>query len=82
MTLHLEINPWRYAEIEARHGIVLPKHAGKEKGVKTGEALWQAKEKCRDIVFVKPHYDRYLKFSELAQEIYKRVYGSYIPLWN
>ena len=57
---------------EARHGIVLAKNMlAKKKGVKTGEALWQAKEKCRDIVFVKPHYDRYLKFSELAQEIYK-----------
>ncbi len=57
---------------EARHGIVLAKNMlAKKKGVKTGEALWQAKEKCPDLVFVKPHYDRYLKFSELAQEIYK-----------
>lgn len=63
---------------EARHGIVLAKNMlAKKKGVKTGEALWQAKEKCRDIVFVKPHYDRYLKFSELAQEIYKEYTDLY-----
>lgn len=57
---------------EARHGIVLAKNMlAKQKGVKTGEALWQAREKCPDIVFVKPHYDRYMKFSELVREIYK-----------
>ena len=58
---------------EMRHGIVLAKNMlAKKKGVQTGEALWQAKEKCPDIVFVRPHYDKYLRFSELATEIYKQ----------
>lgn len=56
---------------EARHGIVLAKnYEAKAYGVQTGEPLWMAKQKCKDIVFIPPHYDRYLKFSQLAQEIY------------
>lgn len=56
---------------EARHGIVLAKnYFAKAYGVKTGEALWQAKQKCPDIVFVPPNYELYLKYSRLAKEIY------------
>ena len=56
---------------EARHGIVLAKnYEAKAYGVQTGDPLWMAKQKCKDIVFTPPHYDRYLKFSQLAQEIY------------
>lgn len=29
-----------------------------------------AKQKCPDIVFIPPHYDRYMQFSQLAREIY------------
>lgn len=57
---------------EARHGIVLAKNnIAKKYGVKTGEALWQARQKCPDIVFVSPHFDRYLRFSRLARSIYE-----------
>lgn len=56
---------------EARHGIVLAKdQLAKKAGVKTGMALWQAKQVCPDIVFVPPHMDLYLRFSRLAHEIY------------
>lgn len=56
---------------EARHGIVLAKnYEAKRYGVKTGEALWQAKQKCPHIVFVPPHYERYMRFSQAAREIY------------
>lgn len=56
---------------EARHGIVLAKdHIAKKAGVKTGMALWQARQVCPDIVFVPPRMDLYLKFSRLAHEIY------------
>lgn len=56
---------------EARHGIVLAKnYEAKACGVATGNPLWLAKQKCPEIIFVPPHYDRYLKFSRLAQEIY------------
>ena len=56
---------------EARHGIVLAKdQLAKKAGVKTGMALWQARQVCPQIVFVPPHMDMYLRFSRLAHEIY------------
>ena len=56
---------------EARHGIVLTaNYIAKRKGVKTGMALWQAREACPEIRFVPPHMDMYLRFSRLAREIY------------
>ena len=59
--------------VEERHGIVLAKNElAKKCGVKTGEALWQAKEKCRDLLAVPPHYDEYVKISRLARQIYGR----------
>lgn len=58
-------------DAERRHGIILAKnYIAKKYGVQTGEALWQAKQKCPDIVFVPPHFDRYLRYSQLAHEIY------------
>lgn len=58
-------------DVEARHGIVLAKnYIAKRYGVQTGEALWQAREKCPDIIFVKPNFERYLKYSQMAREIY------------
>ena len=46
---------------EARHGIVLTAdYIAKKYGVKTGMALWQAKEVCPDITFVSPRMDLYL----------------------
>lgn len=59
--------------VEERHGIVLAKnYAAKAFGVSTGEAIWQARQKCRDLVIVDPHYEQYMKFSRLAREIYNR----------
>ena len=58
-------------DIEARHGIVLAKnYLAKAWGVKTGNPLWLAKDKCPDIIFVPPHYDLYLRYSKIAREIY------------
>ena len=48
---------------EARHGIVLTaNYIAKRSGVKTGMALWQAKQVCPDLIFVPPRMDLYLKF--------------------
>ena len=44
--------------------------AKKEDGVKTGMALWQAKQVCPEIIFVPPRMDLYLRFSSMAREIY------------
>ena len=74
--LNPELKPFPIAVCgsqEERHGIVLAKnYAAKAKGVSTGEAIWQAKQKCPDLVIVPPHYEQYMKFSKLAREIYSR----------
>ena len=58
-------------DVEARHGIILAKNEyAKKYGIRTGEALWQAKQKCPDLVIVPPHFDRYIRFSRLARAIY------------
>lgn len=59
--------------VEARHGIVLAKSdPAKRCGVKTGDTVWQAQKKCRDLIVVPPHFDRYVKYSELVRGIYRR----------
>lgn len=56
---------------EARHGIVLTaNYIAKKHGVKTGMALWQARQACPDVIFVPPGMDLYLKFSSMLREIY------------
>ena len=56
---------------EARHGIVLTAdYTAKRYGVKTGMALWQAKQVCPEITFLPPRMDLYLRFSRMAHEIY------------
>lgn len=58
--------------VEERHGIVLAKNEGaKSFGVKTGEAIWEAKLKCPDLVTVPPHYDQYVTFSKKVKKIYE-----------
>lgn len=54
-----------------RHGIVLAKNElAKKCGVKTAEAIWQAKNKCPDLVIVHPNYDEYVRYSRMVKEIY------------
>jgi len=56
---------------EARHGIVLTaNYIAKRQGVKTGMALWQARQQCKEIVFLPPRMDLYIRFSNMAHEIY------------
>ena len=51
----------------SRSGIVLAKNnLAKAAGVKTAEAIWQAKEKCPELVMVSPHYERYSYYSAKA----------------
>ena len=58
---------------EKRHGIVLAKsEIAKAAGVKTGEAIWQAKQKCPDLTVVPPTYGEYVKYSKKVREIYTR----------
>ena len=56
---------------ELRHGIVLAKSAqAKAAGVKTGEALWEARAKCPGLVVVPPRYEVYQRYSAMARRIY------------
>ena len=58
---------------ETRHGIILAKTPeAKRCGVITGEALWQAKSKCPELIVIHPHYEQYVKYSRFAREIYGR----------
>lgn len=58
-------------DVENRHGIVLAKNnLAKALGIKTGEAIWQAKQKCSNLVTLPPDYRKYLLFSRLMRQIY------------
>lgn len=57
---------------DARHGIVLTaSYPAKKKGVKTGMAIWQAKQLCRELIVVKPHMDEYFRYSGYVREIFE-----------
>ena len=56
---------------DLRHGIVVAKNQiAKKYGVRTGSAIWEARQQCRDLVLVPPHYGRYQEVSAAAREIY------------
>ncbi|MDD4774198.1 MAG: DNA polymerase IV, partial [Eubacteriales bacterium] len=58
---------------EKRKGIVLAKnYPAKAFGVRTGEAVWEARQKCKDLIIQPPHYDLYMKYSALARAVYGR----------
>lgn len=57
---------------EARHGIVLTaNYLAKPFGVKTGMAIWQARERCPNLVVLPPDYREYIRFSGMAREIFE-----------
>ena len=59
-------------DIELRHGIVLAKNSiAKVCGVRTGETIGDAKQKCPELVTVEPHMELYSKFSRWAREVYE-----------
>lgn len=58
-------------DVEARHGIILAKnYAAKAFGVQTAEAIWQARQKCPELVLLPPHFELYEQYSHAAREIY------------
>ena len=57
-------------DVALRHGIILAKSIpAKRYGVKTGEALWEAKRKCPGLVLVPPNYGLYERCSAAIMEI-------------
>ncbi|MBQ3549604.1 MAG: DNA polymerase IV [Clostridia bacterium] len=58
---------------EERHGIILAKNEiAKQFGVSTGEAIWQAQQKCPSLIVVPPDFKRYTYFSQQVRRIYER----------
>ena len=58
---------------EERHGIILAKNEiAKQFGVSTGEAIWQAQQKCPSLIVVPPDFKRYTYFSQQVRKIYER----------
>ena len=56
---------------EDRHGIVLAKNQWAKKfGIKTGETLWQAKQKCPSLLMVRPTYELYSEMSHKMNRIF------------
>lgn len=53
-----------------RHGIVLAKnYLAKASGVATGQAIWQAKKLCPNLVVVEPHFPLYVDYSKKVRNI-------------
>lgn len=57
--------------VEERHGIVLARNElAKKYGVTTAEPVWQAKNKCPQLVTVRPTYGLYSEMSERMNKIF------------
>ncbi len=58
---------------QTRSGIILAKNTlAKSMGVQTGETIWQAKNKCPNLVCVLPHFECYVHFSKAVRKIYEQ----------
>lgn len=58
-------------DAEQRHGIILTANRqAKSRGVKTGQAIWQARQACPNLVTLPPNYKKYIRFSHMARKIY------------
>lgn len=57
-------------DADSRHGIILTKNEpAKRFGIKTGEAIWQARQKCPDLVVLKADYAKYLRYAQMTRRI-------------
>ncbi len=55
-----------------RHGVVLAKNQiAKEHGVKTGDVIWEAKQKCPNLVEITADFKLYLQYSQKVRKIYE-----------
>lgn len=63
---------------ERRTGIVVAKNdLAKQYGVRTTDTVWQARQKCPEIVFVPPRHSYYHEISERINAIY-REFTAYV----
>ena len=75
-SMNPELNNYAFAvcgDPEYRHGIVLAKNEkAKKYGVQTAEPIWKARNKCKNLLLVKPHYEKYKEYSKRIFDIYCR----------
>lgn len=58
-------------DAESRHGIILAKNElAKKYKIQTAETIWQAKQKCPELVVVPPHHSLYMQYSQIINGIY------------
>lgn len=58
---------------KSRHGIILAKNEPAKKfGVRTAETIWQARQKCPDLVLLPAHRGLYMEYSKKVNAIYDR----------
>ena len=58
---------------ESRHGIILAKNEpAKRFGVRTAETIWQARQKCPDLVLLPAHHGLYREYSKKVNAVYDR----------
>ncbi len=58
-------------DTDMRHGVILAKNmAAKKFGVKTAETVWQARQKCPDLILLPPHHGLYEEVSRQINRIY------------
>ena len=58
---------------KSRHGIILAKNEpAKQFGVRTAETIWQARQKCPDLVLLPAHHGLYYEYSKKVNAIYDR----------
>ena len=56
---------------DKRHGVVLAKNElAKKAGIKTGDVIWQARQKAPDLLVVPPHFDLYMAYSKQMFKLY------------
>ena len=61
----------------SRHGIILAKNEpAKQMGVQTAETVWQARQKCPNLILLPPHHGLYARYSRRINTIY----GQYTDL--
>lgn len=56
----------------SRHGIILAKNeAAKAFHIQTAETIWQARQKCPELLLLPPHHEEYSRLSKAINALYR-----------
>lgn len=57
---------------KSRHGIILTKNEiASEYGLYAGQPLWEARQRCRDLIIIPPNFPLYMDFSQRVRRIFE-----------